>query len=166
MKLSKNERKFLKSILDDGDISDVKIASELKISPAGVGKIRKNLEEKGIITGYRAEIDYGKLGITTFAIVFVKVNLLEFTNSREKKSLEELLSMPNIMRVYSIPRSTVTHLIVCGFRDVEEFDEHINMIKSNFNKYVTIKEVYVFSDKSILKDSPQGMIQKIIEEWE
>ena len=166
MKLSKNERKFLMSTLEDGNPPDVKIAAKLRISPTGVGKIRKKLEEKGVITGYKVRIDYRKLGITTFAIIFVKVVMSESTHRREIKSLEDLISMPCIIRAYSIPRSTVTHMIFCGFRNVNDLDDSIHMIQSKFSKYVEIKEVYTLSDKSILKDSSQDMIMNIIEEWD
>ena len=44
--LTKNEKQTLKMLLDNGRISDVEMASKLKITTQAVGKIRKGLEEK------------------------------------------------------------------------------------------------------------------------
>ena len=72
VKLTNNEKKTLKLLLQNGRATDTDISQDLKITKQAVGKIRKKLEETGIIRGYSPEVDYGKMGISTFAIAILK----------------------------------------------------------------------------------------------
>jgi len=72
MKLTKNEKKALKLLLDNSRISDSEIASKLNISSQAVGKIRRKLESS-IINSYSLNLNYSKLGIQTFAIAVAKL---------------------------------------------------------------------------------------------
>ena len=166
LKLSKNEKKMISILVKEGNISDVEISKKMKISPAGVGKIKKKLEEKGVIKGYNVNIDYKKLGINVFCIMLVRIDTSEKAYSRDVKSLEDVLSMPNMIKLYRLPRSTVTHLVVSGFRNVVELDNYIQDIQANYPRHVEIREVYVISEQSILKDNPEQLITWAIDNWE
>ena len=93
--LTRNEKKTLNLLLENGRISDTEIAKRLKITKQAVGKIRRKLETLDIIKGYRVELDYGKLGINTFALVVVK-----FT----QKSWEELGELGIEKKIAELPQ--------------------------------------------------------------
>ncbi len=63
IKLTKNEKKTLKLLLENGRASDTDIADQLRITKQAVGKIRHKLEESSIIKRYSAELDFTKLGV-------------------------------------------------------------------------------------------------------
>jgi len=84
MDLNDNEKRVLKLLIADGRMSDKYISKKLKISPQAVGKIRKKLEKEEIIKGYCAEIDFKKIGITSFAIIYFDM-LQGFWNKYNKR---------------------------------------------------------------------------------
>ena len=67
--------KILKQLVDDAKLSTVQIAQFLKIPQTTVSHKIKILEKKGIILGYRAEIDFIKLGYTNYFLeIYLETN--------------------------------------------------------------------------------------------
>ncbi len=60
--ITAKEIEILRKLVDNGRITYTQIARELGMSPAGVMKKVKKLEELGIVKGYTALIDHSKLG--------------------------------------------------------------------------------------------------------
>ncbi len=60
--ITTKEIEILRKLVDNGRITYTQIARELGMSPAGVMKKVKKLEELGIVKGYTALIDHSKLG--------------------------------------------------------------------------------------------------------
>ena len=58
MKFTKNEKKVLRLLLKDGRTLNTKIAERLTISKQAVGKIRKKLENQGVINSYSVKLDF------------------------------------------------------------------------------------------------------------
>ena len=61
LKLTRNEKTVLKSLIVNGRISDSEIAKKLGITAQAVGKIRRKLEKMELIKGYTTLVDYEKL---------------------------------------------------------------------------------------------------------
>src|SRR3989339_904110 len=70
-RLTSNDKKVFLALLDNARITDSDISCRIKITPPGVRKIRKKLEEH-YIQEYRTIVDYEKMGITVFAIIQIK----------------------------------------------------------------------------------------------
>ncbi len=89
-------------------------------------RIRK-LEREGVIIGYLAEVDYGKLGYDLQALVMIKMNKGML---HDPEILKELGRIPNIKALYGV---TGTHdciaLIVTKNKD--ELVEVLQKIQSN-----------------------------------
>ena len=117
VKLTQNEKKALKLIIENGRITDTQIAEELKITKQAVGKIRRKLETAGIIRGYSTEIDYGKLGIKTFAIAMIRFTPKGWEDFGELGIEKKIIELPNLISVYRIPEGVSTHIFFCGFRN-------------------------------------------------
>jgi len=163
VKLTKNEKKVLKLLLDNSRISDSTIATKLKISSQAVGKIRKKLE-KSLITKYTLDINFSKLGVQTFAIALAKIT----EKGLDKGQLEveeKLLSNPHLISVYRIPKGNVTHVLICGFKDLTDLDEffHSPKIKQDLHKYIEINDMFTFSHHSLMKNNPNQLLHKIID---
>lgn len=162
MKLTKNEKKTLRLLLENARISDSKIASKLNISSVAVGKIRKKLEAS-VINSYTLNLNYAKLGIRTFAVAVAKLT----SNGLDKGELEveqKLLENPHIINVYRIPKGSSTHIIFYGFQDMTELDDffHSAKIKHELHSYIENQELYTFSHNSLLKNSPTQLFNKVI----
>lgn len=165
MKLTRNEKKTLKLLLGNGRISDSEIASKLKISNVAVGKIRRKLESS-IITSYTVEVDYAKLGIQTFAIGIAKLTS-EGMDRGELEVEQSLLKTPNIINVYRIPRGSSTHIILYGFKDMNELDDffHSPKMKQELHREIETHELFVFSHNSLIKQNPIQLIKKAIDDF-
>ncbi|MBM3200667.1 winged helix-turn-helix transcriptional regulator, partial [Candidatus Woesearchaeota archaeon] len=140
--LTKNEKKVLSILIDDAKISDSEIASRIKISPQGVRKIRKKLEEE-YIKEYRTIVDYEKIGIRVFAIAQIKVLNRDVLDDR------------HIIGAFEVNEADVTHIMVLGFGSLEELDAY----KMSIVKHAEIRKINVISKMGFLKNSPVELIK-------
>ena len=165
-KLTKNEKLTLKFLIKDGRISDVDISKKLKITTQAVGKIRRKLENLSIIKGYSTDVDYGKIGVNTFALVIMRLTLKSWEELGELGIEKLVLQNPHIVNIYRIPEGSATHVGLYGFRDLDELDRffHIMQTSSAYNQYVELKKIFVFSNHSLIKESPAQLMCKVIDE--
>jgi len=144
--LTKNEKKILSMLIDNAKISDSQIATRIKITPQGVRKIRKKLEEN-YITEYRTIINYDLLGIKVFAIVQMKIH---------NNSILTEKNNTNIIGAFEINEEGVTHVIILGFCSLEELDRYKRKIRNDGE----IKQISVLSKEGFLKNSPVSLIKR------
>jgi len=164
VELTKNEKKVLKLLLDNSRIPDSEVAIKLGISSQAVGKIRRKLEST-VIESYTLNLSYSKLGINIFAIAIAKLT----RDGLDKGQLEvenELLSNPYVMSVYRIPKLSATHIILYGFKDMNELDNffYSPKIRQQLHNYLETQELFTFSHNSLIKKSPIQLFHKVIDE--
>ena len=164
MWLTKNEKKALKLMLENAKISDSSVAKKLNISSQAVGKIRRKLEET-IIESYTLNLNYSKLGINLFAIALAKVTA-EGLDTGELEVEKKLLDAPHIIQVFRLPHGSFTHAILYGFRNVNELDDffHSQKQKQELHNFLENKELFTFSNYSLIKNNPMQLFNKIIDE--
>lgn len=164
MKLTKNEKKTLILLLENAKSSDSAIASKLKISSQAVGKIRKRLETS-VIENYTINLNYAKLGIQTFAISLSKLTP-EGLDKGELEIEQKLLDEPNIIQVHRLPNRSTTHIILFGFKDVNELDLffHSQKKKNDLHRFIENKEIFTFSHNSLIKNDPKELFKIVINE--
>jgi DNA-binding Lrp family transcriptional regulator len=164
--LTKNDRKVLHFLLDNARISDSAIAKKLKISSQAVGKIRKKLEHS-VITSYTANLNYAKLGIQIFAIALAKLTP-EGLDKGELEIERKLLDDPNIIHIYRLPNQNTTHIIMYGFRDMNDLDSYFHSPKKKLelHNFIENKEIFTFSHNSLIKSSPSQLFKKIISRFD
>jgi DNA-binding Lrp family transcriptional regulator len=163
MKLTKNEKILLEMILKNPKISNKEISEELNITVQGVGKIRKNLKNKGLINRYETILSYSKIGIKCFALTLVKI--MPKTFRKHRKELDEILSHPNIILLVNVPQTNITNIILFGFRDVSEYSMFFNSMQSKLPGFIEVKESYVFSSESFTKNSAKDLFIKMVQEF-
>jgi Lrp/AsnC family leucine-responsive transcriptional regulator len=66
------DRKIVGELLTDGRVSVAELGRRVSLSPPAVTERLRRLEQTGVITGYRAEVDLRQLGYGLTAIVRVK----------------------------------------------------------------------------------------------
>ncbi|MBR9706418.1 Lrp/AsnC family transcriptional regulator [Candidatus Pacearchaeota archaeon] len=164
MKLTKNEKKTLKLLLENAKISDSAIAKKLKISSQAVGKIRKKLETT-VIESYTVNLNYSKLGINVFAIALARLT----PDGLDKGELEveqKLLNQANIIQIHRLPNQSTTHIILYGFKDLNELDNffHSTKKKNELHRFIENKDLFTFSNHSLIKNSPIQLFNQTIEE--
>ena len=70
--LSKREEQVLAELLKNARASDQSIAKKIKTSRPTIAKVRKRLEQKGIILRYATKTNWAKLGLHITAVTIYK----------------------------------------------------------------------------------------------
>lgn len=163
MKLTKNEKATLKLLLDNARISDTEIAAKLKISSQAVGKIRRKLETN-LITSYTPNLDFSKLGIQTIALAIAKITREGLQNG-EQNTEAILKQNPHILNMYRVSRTTPTYILVYGFCDLTHLENffYSKTLREEMHNFIDIQELFTFSHNGVLKNNPQQLFQKVIE---
>ena len=96
------------------------IAKQLGIHPTTLIQRVKNLEAKGVINGYRAKVDYMRLGFDYMGIiqVYVEKNMLSVQ--------ETIRSIPQVLAVFDVT-GECDSIVWIACRNREEFS---NIVKS------------------------------------
>jgi len=171
MKFTRNERKVIEYLVENAKITDSEIAEKLHITPQAVGKIRKKLEDNGIIKGYHAEIDLEKIGINVIAIGMFKFNIDAIAKS-EPNDIEEAIESdiakriqnPLIINFYRLPEGDITHIVVYGFKNINELDSYFHTLQAKRGYISELKNLYILSVKSMKKSSLNDLIIKLLKE--
>ncbi len=134
------------------------------ISPQAVLKIRNKLEDLGIIEGYTPLINYQKIGITI--LVWARIKFLPSTwhEYSEMEIFKIINNHPNIIWACRIPESDSTHILLFGFKDIDQMDNHFIMMQSKLSKIVEIKKIYPFSVQRIVKDTSLGLFINLLDD--
>jgi len=155
--LTKNDKFVLNRIIENGRISDTDISKKLKISVQAVRKIRKKIEDNGIIKGYAPLIDYEKIGIKAFAVVQLKVS------EKVLKKNFELFESPNIIGSFKLPETNITNIFIAGFSSLEELDTYFAEIKEKYAGIIEIQKINIFSNIGLMKNSPRELLKRNVE---
>lgn len=165
-KLTNNEQTVLKKIIDHAKIPDLEIAKKMGLSQQAIFKIRHKLEQLGIIKGYIPIIDFKKIGIETLVVLGIKFTNHVWEKYSEEQISENIQKNPQVIISYRIPESTITHLLVMGFRNMEHKDTYLMKIQTKYSKEIEIVHVYPFSVNRIIKTNNVGLLNAILDKNE
>ena len=162
-KPTKNEREILKILLDNGRITDMEISEQLHISPQAIGKIRRKLENNGVIKGYRCILDFEKIGLHTFALIHVSFYPKLYTDFGGLDIFEKLKK--NLRILFCCIPSDSESSIIClfGFRNMVEMDNYFKKFKVRYREYCEIKKIIPFSYDNLLSFSSSVLLKSIID---
>jgi len=162
-KFTENEKKVIKALIENARVSDARIGRKIRISLQAVRKIRKKLENQGVITGYSTHINYEKIGMTVFGVALLNV-MAEAWEKYGSRKIQEILLHANAIKFYRIPQADITHMVVYGFRNLNEFNEFFESMQEQHSRYVQLKGLYTISNKNFAKKSAKDLIRKLLDE--
>jgi len=157
IRLTNNDKKVLHFLIESGRMSDSDAGRKLGITPQAVLKIRQKLEKAGIIEGYRPKINYQKLGIKVMAWAVLKYLPVVWEEYTEDEIREKLNKHPYIIWGSRVPESDATHILLYGFKDMKQMDDHFMRIQTKLSNILEIKKIYPFSVEHLIKYSPQDL---------
>lgn len=116
------DRRLLAELQDEGRITNVELAHRVGLTaPPCLRRVRA-LEEEGVIRGYHADLDPGKLGysITVFAMVSLK--------SQAENALREfedaMRELPEVREVHML-NGEIDFVLKIVARDLQAFQEFL-----------------------------------------
>ena len=92
--------RILRTLQDDGRITNVELAEKVGLSPPPCLRRVRALEEAGYITGYRAMLNAEKLGFEV--MVFAMVGLKSRAESELTQFIERVKSGPLVRECYAV----------------------------------------------------------------
>ncbi|MEA4977038.1 MAG: Lrp/AsnC family transcriptional regulator [Methanomassiliicoccaceae archaeon] len=145
------DKRIVELICTSSQGSYRQLAKQIGVHPTTLIQRVKNLEAKGIINGYRAKIDYMKLGFEYMGIVHIYAdNLIEV--------LGNLSKVPQVVGIFDVTGdSDAIAWVACI--DREEFSETVKLI----NSQPGVKKTNTAVVLSIAKD-PFDFIPEIVDE--
>lgn len=165
-KLTRNDQEVLKSIVEHAKIPDSDIAKRMGISAQAVFKIRHKLEESGIIKSYQPVLDLKKLGIGAMATLVVKLTSEVWKKSTEEQIAERMRTIPYVIYALRVTDAQASHILVMGWRDMQQMHQHISKLQTKFASEIEIKHIYPFSPEQMITQSPVGLLYEILDKKE
>ena len=162
LKLTKNERKFLTTILEDGSKTDAQIARDIGVRKSTVHRIRKDLEKQEIISEYIPIIDMDKMGVEVF-LVF----MFQWTAFKNKelttKMLKELENDPHVIFLGNGEGSeNLTTCVFFGFQNVEEYNTYFKEFRGKYEEFLGKSTSLLIPSKEIMKHDFTEMVKSIL----
>ena len=123
MKLNKLDKQIMEVLIEDARLSFRRIAKQLGVSTATVIKHVEDLEKKGIIKGYSANIDHQKLGYDFKCAILV--NLSEDS----PEVMQWLLASKAVICVYEMT-GEYDMVVYAIFRTRENLDKFLKELRN------------------------------------
>jgi Lrp/AsnC family leucine-responsive transcriptional regulator len=133
------DRKMLAILQREGRISNAALAEQLHLSPSPCLRRLRALEQDGLITGYRAELDREKLGLGL--TLFVELKVGGHSERNAAAITDALRAVPEVISAHIVSGSAdfLLEVVVADLRDYERllFNTLLNLpnvsdVRSNF----------------------------------
>lgn len=98
--LDRTDRRILQILQKRGRISNVDLAREINLSTTPCAERVRRLERDGVITGYRAIVDAGKVGLSI--CIFVEIKLDHTTPEAFERFRETVADLGEVAECYMI----------------------------------------------------------------
>lgn len=95
--MDSTDYRIIELLLEDGRIPMKELSQKVALSAPAVAERVKRLEEEGIITGYKAVVDYEKLGKKINVLINVGMNV-----QRNEKFMEFIKSEDSIIECHHV----------------------------------------------------------------
>lgn len=114
------DRKILAELQSDGRLSITELAERVNLSLSPCHRRLRALEESGVITGYCANLDPGKMGFNFVALVFATLREGDRkTVSAFEQAVEEIPQIVHAQRLFGDP-DYLMHIVT---RDLPAFQK-------------------------------------------
>jgi Lrp/AsnC family leucine-responsive transcriptional regulator len=131
MNIDETDRLILEALQRDGRVSNVELASRVHLSESACLRRVKSLENSGVIQGYRATVDPGRVGLPDN--VFVSVGLASQDQSDLDAFEEAVRRVPEVMECYLMTGDFdyLLRVVAAGAADYERIHrQHLTRLPS------------------------------------
>ncbi|MCL5067601.1 MAG: Lrp/AsnC family transcriptional regulator [Thaumarchaeota archaeon] len=127
------DRKIIEQYTTDARQSYHQVAKKIGVAVSTVQERTKKLEKRGIIKGYTAVLDYGRLGLVLTAITEVTT-----TGGKLAEVEKKLAQIPSAMAVYDVAGATDA-MVLGKFKSTAELSSFCKTIQAipNVNRTET-----------------------------
>ena len=160
-KLSENEKKFLKLILDRGNISDSEISKKTGISKSTCSRIRKKIETY-LIKEYLPIIELDKVGIKVFLVVVFKWTAFD-NDILTKKTFDSFDKDSHVIFLANGEGSGgLSTVMFMGFENLEQYHSYFKEFRKKYDKYITNVNTLMLPSKEVIKNDFTEIIKQVL----
>lgn len=98
--MDSTDTRLLSEIQRRADITAQELGEILNLSPSQVARRRTRLEAEGVIAGYRAHLDPGRLGLTVQA--FVQVQMVAHNSANAANFVRLVITLPEVVGCWTL----------------------------------------------------------------
>ncbi len=91
---------ILAALQEDASLTNAVLSERVNLSPSQCSRRRIALEQSGVITGYRAQIDAARMGYTIES--YTKVTLATHTESASEEFTDYLQPLPEVVEAQAL----------------------------------------------------------------
>jgi len=164
LRLTENDQKILKKIIAVGKVPDTVMAKDFHLSQQAVQKIRTKLESLGVIKGYVPVIDFRKVKINLISIMGVKIPSIVWKKYSEQQISERLLRIPYVFKIFRVPSSNISYLLMLGFKDIHQRDKFIKKVETVFSDEIDVVWTYTLSVENIISEDPLSLLYESLDD--
>ena len=122
MTLDSTDIRILHCLQHDGRISNQELAERVSLSPSACLRRLRNLEDSGIVRGYRPVLDAERLGGELEALVHVSMRQDEA--DWHERFVEQLLGWPEVVSAYIVTGAS-NYVLRVQARNLKQFSDFI-----------------------------------------
>ena len=119
MELDRYDRRILEELQKDGRISNQELAERIGLSPSPCLRRVRTLEESGLIRGYRAQLDAGKLGLSLMALIHISMD--RHTPERFANFEAKIAALPEVLECLLITGQDADYQLKVVVKDMDAF---------------------------------------------
>lgn len=101
--LDETDRALIRALERDARISNKDLAASVGLSPSGCIERVRSLQERGVVTGFHAEVDPQHLGVGLQALIAVR--LTKHTRADVDSFREHVLALPEVLSMFHVTGS-------------------------------------------------------------
>jgi Lrp/AsnC family transcriptional regulator, leucine-responsive regulatory protein len=116
--LDRIDRRILDILQRQGRISMTDLAEQIGLSTSPCTERVRRMEREGVITGYRAQVDAGKLGQTL--LVYIEITLSSKSGDVFEKVRRELANTPAVLECHLVS-GAFDYLVKVRVRGMDEY---------------------------------------------
>lgn len=113
------DARLIRALQADARRSNRALAADLGVSASTVGSRLRDLEERGVIRGYRPDVDYAQLGMGLIAITRIRAR-----GDALPRIIEALTAHPHLTHVYEIT-GEFDVMVIGRFEDETQMNQEI-----------------------------------------
>jgi len=129
------EQQLLRELIKNSKQSDRDIAKRLKVSQPTLTRIRRKLEQNGIIEHYTIIPNFKKMGFELFALTFVKMRSDILSPETMAKAKEYAERFSNAIFASTGEGLGMTGVIMSFEKNYTEYHRHLNQLRLDWKDF-------------------------------
>ena len=121
MELDSYDRRILEIMQSDGRLSNQELAERIGLSPSPCLRRVRALEEAGVISGYRAQVDARKLGLTLMALLHISMD--KHTPERFANFEQKIAALPEVIECLLVTGQEADYQLKVIVRDMDAYQD-------------------------------------------